>query len=201
LPGGEDLCAAIRTFGDNHRGGATLKRLSVVVLFTTVLLAAALPRPADAASKYKPCSLLTTAEVEAVLGAKVIGTSERDVPITEGPYKGETHSMCTWTTAKGGVMVTVSRGPRTPEERAAATAEVRKMVDDLKQKGWTITQTNIRGTACGRNVPPASGTTATTVASCSVESKGLALSVLVFSPTVTVQQVKALLDKAVARLR
>ena len=47
-----------------------MEHVYVIVLFATVLLAAATPLPADAASKYKPCSLLTPAEVGAVLGVK-----------------------------------------------------------------------------------------------------------------------------------
>jgi hypothetical protein len=48
--------------------------------------------------------------------------------------------------------------------------------------------------------PPPSATTAATGVLCAVETKGRALGVTVFYPTVTIQQVKALLDKAVARL-
>lgn len=55
-----------------------MKRPRVMVPFTAMLLAAAISLPAHGASKYKPCSLLTPAEVEAVLGSKVIKTDEGD---------------------------------------------------------------------------------------------------------------------------
>jgi hypothetical protein len=178
-----------------------MKRMRVVVLFMTVLLAAAIPLPADAASKHKACSLLTAAELEAVLGAKVARTNESDITITEGEYKGETMSGCTWTTGSPiSASLSAIRGPRTPEERAAALAKLRKLLDALKQKGWTIEPANTPGALCSRAVPPASESSAPTFASCFMESKGLALALYVFSSTVTVQQVKALTDMAAARL-
>ena len=50
-----------------------MKRTGVLVLIAAAVLAGAVPSPAVADSKDKPCSLLTTAEVEGVLGTKVSG--------------------------------------------------------------------------------------------------------------------------------
>ncbi len=171
-----------------------MKQMCIIVLSTTVLLAPAIPLPADAASKYKPCSLLTPAEAGAVLGTKVTGTDEG-----EGVYKGETMSSCKWATgAEVSVMLTVTRGSGAPE--AAWSAEARKLFDFYKAKGWTIDYANTRGAVCARGVPPTGDTSSPAFSACAAESKGLSLSLNVVSPTATAQQVKALFDKAVARL-
>lgn len=171
-----------------------MKHVYVIVLFATILLAAA-PLPADAASKYKPCSLLTPAEVEAVLGVKVTRTDEG-----EGAYKGETMSSCNWATgSKVSAILTVTRGSGSPE--AVWSAKGRKLFDSYKLKGWKIEYADTRGAVCARGVPPAGDTSSLAFAACAAESKGLSLSLNVVSPTVKAQQVKALFDKAVARLR
>jgi hypothetical protein len=175
-------------------------RIGAPVL-VTVLAAVAVPTPAGADSKYKPCSLLTTAEIEAVLGTKVAEAQEKDIPVTRGAYTGETMSGCTWGT-KGPVSASLSviRGPRTPEERAAGGANLRRLLDGLKAKGWTVESANTPGALCSRATPPAGSTTAPTFASCFSEAKGLGFAVYVFSPTATPQQVKSLADKAASRL-
>jgi hypothetical protein len=170
-------------------------------LLAAVMLAAVVQLPADADSKYKPCSLLTSAEVEAVLGTKVAGAQEHDITVTEGPYKGEIMSGCTWDTgSRVGASLSVIRGPRTQEERDAGSANLRKLLDGLKQKGWRIESATIPGALCSRAVPPAGDADAPTFASCFMESKGLAFGLYAFSPSVTPQQVKALGDKIAARL-
>jgi hypothetical protein len=172
-----------------------------MALIAIALPAVAVQAPAGADSKYKPCSLLTTAEIEAVLGAKVAEAREQDVPITQGAYKGETMSGCTWAT-KGpvGASLSVIRGPRTPEERAAGGASLRRLLDGLKAKGWTVETASTPGALCSRATPPAGSTKSPTLASCFSEAKGLGFALYAFSPTVTPQQVKRLADKAATRL-
>ena len=178
-----------------------MNRTGVMVVLTTALLAVAVQRPADAASKYKPCSLLTPAEVEAVLGTKVADPQESDITITQGAYKGETMSGCSWgTKSPVSASLSVIRGPRTPEERTAGSANLRRLLDGLKGKGWTVEPANTPGAVCSRAVPPAGRENAPTFASCFMEGKGLGFALYVFSPTVTPQRVKALADKAAARL-
>jgi hypothetical protein len=173
---------------------ATMKHEPVIMLFTTVLLAAAISLPADAASTYKPCSLLTPAEVEAVLSTKVTKTDEG-----EGAYKGQAMSSCRWATGSNvSATLTVTRGSGAPE--AVWSAEARKQFDYYKTKNWTIDYANTHGAVCARGVPPAGDTSSPAFAACGAESKGLSLSLNVVSPTVTAQQVKVLFDKAVARL-
>jgi hypothetical protein len=63
----------------------------VFMLFTTVLMAAALSLRVDAESKYKACSLLTAAEAEAALDAKAARTLDGDMQA-----QGETVSNRIW---------------------------------------------------------------------------------------------------------
>jgi hypothetical protein len=184
-----------------HRGGTPMKRTHVMVL-TAALLAPVFGPPAEADSKYKPCSLLTTAEIEAVLGTKVAETKDQDIPVTQGAYKGEIMSGCTWTT-KGPVSASLSiiRSPRTPQEQAAGGASIRHVLDGLQAKGWKVESTSMPGAICSRATPPPSSASAPTFASCFTEAKGMAFAIYAFSASVTPQQVKSLADKAGSRLR
>jgi hypothetical protein len=176
-----------------------MKRCHAVGLVTTVLLAAAVSLRADATTKYKPCSLLTVAELETALRAKVGGTNERDTTIPEGTFKGDIMSTCDWVVGSTYVTLSVIRGPRSPQEQAAGLAGLRATEENLKKKGWTIEPANIAGADCISMKPPASESTALPGASCVMVSRGLAFWLGV-NGVVTVQQVKALADKVGARL-
>jgi hypothetical protein len=178
-----------------------MNRTCVMVLGAASLLALAIRPSAEAESKYKPCSLLTTAEIEAVLGTAVTQTQENDLTVPDGPYKGETLSGCMWGTKSAmSASLSVIRGPRTPEQKAAGGSSIRRVLDGLKAKGWTVESANTPGALCSRATPPPSSTNAPAFASCFSEAKGFGYSVYAFSPTVTPQQVKGLADKAAGRL-
>jgi hypothetical protein len=63
-----------------------------LVLLMAVLLAATVSAPASSATKYKPCTLLTTADLEGALKAKLSRAQQEggDVEDEPGPLKGET---------------------------------------------------------------------------------------------------------------
>jgi hypothetical protein len=98
------------------------------------------------------------------------------------------------------VTLSVMRGPRTPQQRAAGLAMLRDADEALKKQGWTIVDVTIGGAACATYRPPA-GLNALPAAGCAIESKGYALSLSVLGSNTTPHQVKALVDKATARLR
>lgn len=155
--------------------------------------------PVHAATKYKACSLLTTAELEAALRAKVTSADDTDVTVPEGPYKGETVSFCNWVMGAGYVTLSVMRGARTPEQRAAGLAMLKEADEELKKQGWTVKDVNVGGVACATYQPP-TGLNALPGAGCALERKGYALSLIGANVRVTPQQVKAFADKVVARL-
>lgn len=177
-----------------------MKRMSIFLLALSLLIGSAW-LPVHAASKYKACSLLTTAELEAVVRVKVATPDDSDLPITEGPYKGETMSICSWGMFSGYVNLTDMRAPKNAQERAAGMAILRDADEQLKKQGWTIKNVTIGRVECATYQPPA-GANLPAGAGCAVEAKGLAFSLSIVGPTVAVtpQQVKALADKAVARL-
>ncbi len=178
-----------------------MRKTLLLALVLALLLAWSTPQAVEAASKYRPCSLLTAAELEAALGAKVGRTDERDIAFAEGPYKGETMSTCTWLVGSTYVTLSVIRQVLTGEQRAAGLAKLQQAVEAAKKKGWTIEPANIAGAACSIARPPASESSAVPLVGCLMESKGFAISTYVFGSTrVTPQQVKALADKAAARL-
>jgi len=178
-----------------------MQRIPLLVLAFILLMAWPATFPAQAASKYKACSLLTAAELKAVARLKVAAPEDVDVPITEGPFKGETMSICSWGMGSGYVNLTVMRGPKNAQERAAGMAILRDADEQLKKQGWTIKNVTIGRVECATYQPPA-GANLPGGAGCAVEAKGLAFSLSILGPTVAVtpQQVKALTDKAVARL-
>ncbi len=178
-----------------------MKRTHVVVLFTTVLIATTAPLPADAATKYQPCSLLTTADLEKALRGKVGRFADRDMTIPEGPFKGDIMSTCDWVVGSSYVTLNIIRGPKNPQEQAAGLASFRATEERLKGKGWTVEPGNIPGADCVSLKPPATEPTALPSASCVMVSKGLAFWLGVNGKgSVTVQEVKALADKVAARL-
>jgi hypothetical protein len=178
-----------------------VNRTRITVLVTAALLAPIVQPLVRADSRYKPCTLLTTAEIEAVLGTKVADAKDRDIPVTRGAYKGETMSGCTWAT-KGPVSASLSiiRGPRTAEEKAAGGASLRRVLDGLQAKGWKVESTSMPGAVCSRATPPPGSASAPTFASCVTEAKGMAFAIYAFGASVTPQQVKGLANKAASRL-
>lgn len=183
-----------------------MKRIAFPILALIMLLAWPAAFPAHAASKYKACSLLTAAELEAVVRIKVAAPESVDVPVTEGPFKGETVSICSWgmgstAGAAGYIMLSVMRAPKNAHERAAGLAMLREADEQLKKQGWTIKSVTIGGVECATYQPPAGGNLPAG-AGCAVEAKGVAFSLSIVGATaaVTPQQVKALADRAVARL-
>lgn len=179
-------------------------RMWVMVLAFIALLAGVVPAWAQATSKYKACSLLMASELETLLGRKVDRYSEGDQTISDGPWKGETMSTCTWILGRTEAQLSVIRAPRTPDERAAGMARLREAEESLKKQGWTTETVSIAGAECKIATPPPSSNVPGRLSACVAEGKGLALLLVVGRPAapvdVTAQQVKALADKAVARL-
>lgn len=175
-----------------------MKRNQMVLLVAVVLLAASLSLRVDAATKYKPCSLLTAVELETALHGKVDRSAERDTTMPDGPFKGDIMSTCDWVVGSNTVTLNVIRGPKSPQEQAAFLARLRATEETLKKRGWTIEAANIPGADCTSFKPPASEHAAPG-SQCFMVSKGLAFG-LGINGSVTVQQVKALADTVAARL-
>lgn len=161
-----------------------------------------------AATKYKVCTLLTAAEVEAVLKRKLSRTDEGDVLISEGLYKGEVMSNCSWTAGAGTATavtasLAVTRAPRTPQERAEHLKIMNSATEGLKQQGWSTQAKEFGGVDCDLWRPPAGTSDLPTIVGCAAEKGGLAFSISIMGGglQITMEQVKSLVEKAASRIR
>jgi len=183
-----------------------------MALAGVVIMAGLAASPARGAEKnMKACTYLTSAEVGAVAGTPVVGQpQESNTVVTEGLSKGQTMGMCVWDTgSKRSISIWVSPVPA-GASRETLLAEMTKQTwfEPLKAQGWTTQTKNVGDSTCLIITPPPSQKNfpaellqASASTSCHAGSKNLAIGVW-FNGTSTapLEKVKALLDKAVARL-
>jgi hypothetical protein len=170
-------------------------------MMVAIAVLSALPSRGVAESKYNACGLVTATELKAVLNASVERSSDRDVVIPSGPYKGETMSSCSWALGSVFVGLNVIRVAQTAEQRAAGLSGLRTIDARLVKKGWTVEPAKLPGAECNAYKPPAGEEGARPFASCVMQGKGLGFWIGVGgAATVTPDQVKALADKVAARL-
>ncbi|MDQ7842826.1 MAG: hypothetical protein QN141_01875 [Armatimonadota bacterium] len=176
-----------------------------MVLIAAVALVA--PVPSTAATKYKPCSLLTSADLEAALGAKVSrGAQEGEDTDTQGtPLQGEVLDHCAWVLRAGqadvGVVLWATRAAAPLPQLAAFWYPPKEAL--ARQDGAAIETVRLPGAECrlfrnGKH--PLLGTVQQTW--CLIIGRGLALSMEVTiqsNAPVAPQRVKALLDQAARR--
>lgn len=175
-----------------------------LVLLTAVLLAATVPAPASSDTKYKPCALLTTADLEGALKAKITRGQQEggDVEDEPGPLKGETIDWCSWVLGSGtlGVVLRVTR----------AVASISQMADYVftpleetaKGKGATVKRVKVANAECTvfGNVTGGPSPIKNSML-CLTAGKGRAISIEINSATpVPAAVAQGLLGKAIARL-
>jgi hypothetical protein len=160
---------------------------------------------AVAQDKQRACALLTVEEVAGVAGAPAERSLEHDEVISEGPWKGETQRRCNWPLGRdgrnGNVYLLVT-DIRTDAQRQASTGVLDKPTDQFKAQGWAVAQKTVGNARCVVGVPPPSQKTVTVAVTCVMEARGSSLSMgaVLAAGTVTPEQLKALLDKALRRL-
>ena len=181
---------------------------TALVLFTVALLAAMVPAPASSATKYKPCTLLTTADLEGALKAKLSRAQQEggDVVDEAGPLKGETLDWCSWIFVSGsdaiGVILRVTRAVASVPQMAEAWYG--PLVDTAKKGGGTVESVKLAGTECHifRNLNKSGGPVGNST-NCLTAGKGRALTIEINTPAstpVTPAVAQGLLAKAIARL-
>lgn len=150
--------------------------------------------PADA------CALLKRADLSA------FGTAgaprNADMVVDSGPASGQTVKGCMWKVGSDGMIaISVARLP-TGAAHQAGLAMLEQTYNRLKAQGWSEEKQDITGGRCALLTPPAAEKDAPITTGCMAEAKGLAVSVSALGKTrVTIEQVKALLDLLVQRLR
>ncbi len=82
----------------------------------------------------KACSLLTDAEITATVGAPSKSQDDQ-MAVTQGPAKGETMKLCTWTVPTGTVNVAFGKVADLEAGRSAFRAQMQQTIDLLKEAG------------------------------------------------------------------
>ena len=179
---------------------------NALALLAVILLAATVPAPASSATKYKPCTLLTTADLEGALKAKVTRAQQEggDVDNDPGPLQGETIDWCSWILGSGaiGVVLRVTRAVASVPQMAEAWYG--PLVETAKQGGGTVESVKLAGAECrifgntSKKVGPVGNST-----NCLTAGKGRALTIEIntaASTPVPAGVAQGLLGKAIARL-
>jgi hypothetical protein len=156
-------------------------------------------------SGYKPCTMVSAAEAEALSGQKVTKTGEQDIP-----YKKDANhdhdgviSICTQSfSATQGLSLTVSTAPTTPEGKAQGEAAAKKAEEMLKKQGAKVEAKKYGNTTCSTMI--LQGAMATfSGTNCGAEKGQLFFSVSVTAGTkglVPMDQVHELAEKILSRL-
>ncbi|MEP6692222.1 MAG: hypothetical protein ABJD07_13765 [Gemmatimonadaceae bacterium] len=160
--------------------------------------------PAMAATQQAAaCSLLTASDIEVALGAKASAPVPSEMAMSTAPNSPTAHN-CMWSVAaiQGGLTLGMMT-PLPPDGSVPALFKHNPGIDLLKAKHWTEEKKEFGSNAwCSIMTPPASDK-APIMSSCSAGVKGVLLSVTLLSPAkkLSIDQAKALLDKAIGRLR
>jgi len=157
----------------------------------------------EVAAQQSACSLLTAGDIEAVTGAKAREHHKTDMVIPEGPAKGQTLNGCMWAVGdQGMVAVSMMPAPKGPA-REAGLAKLAEVYAALRAQHWTEEKKDFGNTTCSIMTPPPSTKDAPILSGCVAEARGMGLSVGFMSPTkkLSIDQTKALLDKAIGRIR
>lgn len=107
--------------------------------------------PTAAPSKYKPCSLVTKSQAEALTGQKVTTTTDRDIPYKKDAKNDHDGviSTCGYMYAPGkGLSLVVSSSPVTPEGRAKGEAKAKAAVEKVKTMGAKIEEKKYGAITC-----------------------------------------------------
>ena len=147
----------------------------------------------------KTCSLLTPAEIEAATGAKAEAGQPGEMNL---PNSDETMQLCTWVVRGQQAQIMISTARLPPGADARALAKNNAGMDALRAQKWTEESKDFGSAWCTVMSPPAGIKEPMYMSACAAGPKGTLLSVTHISPTkkLPLDQIKALLDKATARL-
>lgn len=179
-----------------------------MLLFSLVLSLIAFVASPASAEESPACSLLTSSDIEAVTGGKMGVTQPLqfdDVPA--GPNRSMKVLGCMYavTPKMGQITISWFTGPVTDEDIAKLIAMSKSNVgtDDLKKANYKEVAKDFPHAWCSIMTPPPSTKEGMMLSTCAGGVKGQALSMTFMSPTkaLTIDQAKALLDKAAAHVR
>ena len=157
----------------------------------------------DVTAQQPPCSLLTSSDIEVATGAKPGDPHPIDLSASGSPTKRQTVPICMWTDAAQQGQLSLSLGPLPPGMSAETIAKKNAGMDALRDAHYTEEEKSFGNSWCSIMTPPASKKDGLIMSSCSGGAKGMVVSLAYTSPTkkISIDKMKALLDKAIGRLR
>lgn len=169
-----------------------------------MILVALLTSPASAEEK-SACSLLTSSDIEAVVGGKPSASQPLqfdDIPTGKKIVKVY---GCLWgVSTVGQISVSWFGGPLTDDEIAQLINMTKNNpgTADLKKAKYTETTKDFPQASCSTYTPPAGAKDDMPMSTCAGGAKGQGLALTFMSPskTLTIDQTKALLDKAASHV-
>jgi hypothetical protein len=176
--------------------------------FSLVLILIALFSSPAAADDKSACSLLASGDIESVTGGKMGVTQPLhfdDVPA--GPNRSMKVLGCMYavTSPLGQITISWFTGSVTDDDIAKLIAMSKSNVgtDDLRKANYKEVAKDFPHAWCSIMTPPPSKKDGLMLSTCAGGVKGQALSITFMSPTkaLTIDQAKALLDKAAAHVR
>jgi hypothetical protein len=179
-----------------------------MLLFSLVLILIALFTSPAAAEDKSACSLLTSGDIETVTGGKMGVTQPLhfdDVPA--GPNRSMKVLGCLYAvpSQQGQVAISWFLGPVTDDDIAKLITMSKDNVgtNAIRKAGYKEVSKDYPLAWCSTFTPSASAKDGMPMSTCAGGVKGQALSITFMSPTksLTIDQAKALLDKAAAHVR
>ena len=148
----------------------------------------------------KACSLLTDAEIETAAGAKVDKSVPGEMHL---PDNAGTVQTCTWALRAQQAQVMISTAHMPPGTDVKSLAKNNAGMDALRAQKWTEESKDYGNAWCSVMSPPASVKDPMYMSACTAGPRGTLLSVTYMSPKnkLPLDQIKALLDKAAARVQ
>ncbi|MDK2742329.1 MAG: hypothetical protein H8K03_06710 [Nitrospira sp.] len=175
-------------------------------LSLALILAAAMTSPA-AAEEQSACSLLTSGDVESVIGGQLRATQPLkfdDVPAGPNRVIKTLGCLLSVPTHTGQVSIGWYVGPITDQEidQLLKMSKDNVGVNNLKKANYKEVSKDFPHASCSTLSPPASAKDGMYLSTCAGGVKGHGLSIQFMSPTkaLTIDQAKALLDKAAAHV-
>jgi hypothetical protein len=186
-----------------------LTRMILLVLAVSVVVGVSGAEARDAGKSNRACSLLTSADLEGVLGTKLARPlAGMEVPYTKDANHDHDGSVLTCQGKAGARFVTVVFGtqPVTPEGRRRGEAKAKESEEKLLKAGYSIESKEFGSVPCWTMLPPPGDKSSFAVfgSNCG-GTKGdyfysISISATGKADLVPIERLKALTDKAASRL-
>ncbi|HEY8257351.1 MAG TPA: hypothetical protein VIG08_06815 [Gemmatimonadales bacterium] len=154
-------------------------------------------------SAQQACTLLSSAEIEAITGSKAREPQPTNMKIPSGTQAGQTVNGCMWGTAdKGMVSISVMPMPTDPATRKAGMEKLDEVYAKLRARKWTQEEQKYPHGRCTTMTPPATEKSAPILSGCIADVHGMLVSSSYMSPTkkLPMDKSKALVDKIASHM-